>query len=75
MLDPTVKKMQYREAMRFDERGLPYKVHVYSFFIEQHGPLTEEFGAGEHHPATVERRINERVRGMRELGIIPQAQS
>jgi hypothetical protein len=75
MLDPTVKRIQYREATRFDDRGLPYKVHVYSFFIEQHGPLSEEFGAGDHHPAAVERQINERVRTMRDLGIIPQAQS
>jgi hypothetical protein len=72
-LDKAVKVFRVSDQTRFTDGGGTMKVYVYEFRIGTHGPFSEEFGYGEHHPDAVARRINEKVAKLRELGIVEPA--
>lgn len=72
MLPSEVKNSKLQDATEFDNFGNPVKVRLLTFFIEDHGPFTEKFYAGEQDTPAIERRINARVEQLRALGVIPQ---
>jgi hypothetical protein len=72
MLPSEVTNVKIQDASKFDKYGNPMNVVRYTFFIGEHGPFMEEFGAGEQDAPAVERRINERVENLRALGVLAQ---
>lgn len=75
MLATEVNNVTVKDSLEFDTRGNPVKYQQYTFYIGAHGPFTEKFYAGEQDNPAIERRINDRVKQLRELGVLPQGQS
>ena len=70
MLPPEVNNVTARDGTEFNKDGSTAKVRTFTFFVQQHGPFTEKFYAGEQDTPAVERRINGVVANLRELGLI-----
>jgi hypothetical protein len=72
MLPSEVNSLKIRDAVEFDKQSNPVKYKEFTFFIGDHGPFTEKFYAGEQDTPAIERRINNDVAQLRELGAITQ---
>lgn len=72
MLPSEVNGLQIKDAVEFDKTGQPVRYQLYTFYVQNHGPFTEKFYAGEQDTPAIERRINARVAQLRELGAIGQ---
>jgi hypothetical protein len=72
MLPSEVNVTRIRDSSEFDAQGTVAKYVEYTFYIGNHGPFTEKFYAGEQDTPAIERRINDRVAQLRELGVLPQ---
>jgi hypothetical protein len=70
MLPSEVNKLTVKDALEFDAAGHAIAVRVFTFYIGTHGPFTEKFYAGEQDTPAIERRINNRVAQLRELGAL-----
>jgi hypothetical protein len=70
MLPSEVNNLKIRDGVEFDKQGNPAKYKDFTFFIDDHGPFTEKFYAGEQDTPAIERRINLRVAQLRELGAL-----
>jgi hypothetical protein len=73
MLPSEVNVTRIRDATEFDTQGTVSKYKEYIFFVGNHGPFTEKFYVGEQDTPAIERRINDVVAQLRELGVIPGA--
>jgi hypothetical protein len=73
VLPSEVNNIRVRDGVEFDKTGSTLRYVEYVFFINDHGPFTERFYSGEQDTPAVERRINNRVAQLRELGVIEQA--
>jgi hypothetical protein len=71
--DAAVRDVRVKEIARFDRNMQPVTEYVYTFWVSDHGPFTQRFGAGEHFPDAVTRRINEFVLKLRETGVLTPA--
>lgn len=69
MLPPEVNNVTARDGTEFNKDGTTVKVRIFTFWVNQHGPFTEKFYAGEQDTPAVERRINGVVANLRELGL------
>ena len=65
-----VNNVKVKDGIEFDKQGTQMKVRVYTFFIQEHGPFTEKFYAGEQDTPAVERRISNDVAALREQGVL-----
>lgn len=72
MLAAEVNNVTVKDSTEFQKNGTLSTVRVYTFFIGDHGPFTEKFYAGEQDTPAIERRINDRVAQLRDLGLLPQ---
>jgi hypothetical protein len=72
MLPSEVNNLQIKDTFEFDKKGNSAALQVYTFYVNDLGPFTEKFYAGEQDTPAIERRINNRVAQLRELGAIPQ---
>jgi hypothetical protein len=72
MLPAEVTNVSVKDAMEFDKYGHAIKYQQYTFYVGDHGPFTEKFYAGEQDTPAIERRINNRVQQLRELGVLAQ---
>ncbi|HYL64446.1 MAG TPA: hypothetical protein VE077_17670 [Candidatus Methylomirabilis sp.] len=70
MLPSEVNNIRVRDGVDFDKAGATMRYQEYIFFVNDHGPFTERFYAGEQDTPAIERRINLRVQQLRELGVI-----
>jgi hypothetical protein len=70
MLPSEVNGIRVRDGVEFDKAGATVRYVEYVFFVNDHGPFTERFYSGEQDTPAVERRINNRVAQLRELGVI-----
>jgi hypothetical protein len=65
--------MQVTTATRFDPRGNPYTVTLYSYFLGTNGPFTEELAGAENTPEKVSELIAARVAHLQAVGALPMA--
>jgi hypothetical protein len=72
MLPSEVNVTNVKDSVEFDRQGNVIKFQQYTFYVGSHGPFTEKFYAGEQDVPAVERRINDRVATLRQLGVLPQ---
>ncbi len=72
MLPSEVNGLRIRDGVEFDRNSNTVRYQEYTFFIGHHGPFTEKFHVGEQDTPAIERRINNRVAQLRELGALPQ---
>jgi len=72
MLPSEVNNVTVKDGTEFTKTGGTSSYVQYTFYVNDHGPFTERFYAGEQDAPAVERRINARVATLRELGVIPQ---
>jgi hypothetical protein len=72
MLPSEVNNLTIKDALEFDKKGGTATYQLYTFFINDQGPFTEKFYAGEQDTPAIERRINLRVAQLRELGALEQ---
>jgi hypothetical protein len=72
MLPSEVNALRIKDAVEFDKQGNALRYKQYTFWIGDHGPFTEKFYAGEQDTPAIERRINDDVVQLRELGALAQ---
>lgn len=72
MLPSEVSITNIKDSVEFDKASTPIKYQQYTFWIGTNGPFTEKFYAGEQDTPSIERRINQRVAQLREIGALPQ---
>ncbi len=70
MMDKSVKVLRIYSSARGVLGGSFAQILVYEFLVGKHGPFREEFLANEQTPETINRRLNEHVRLMRETGAL-----
>jgi hypothetical protein len=72
MLPSEVNNVKTRDSVEFDKQGNIVRYIEYIFFVGDHGPYLEKFYIGEQDTPSIERRINNRVAQLRELGLLTQ---
>lgn len=70
MLPSEVNGTKVSQGTEFDKQGNAVSYRLYTFYIDNHGPFTEKFYAGEQDTPAVERRINADVQQLREQGLL-----
>ena len=70
MLPSEVNGVKVKDGTEFDKLNNAVRYQEYTFYIGDHGPFTEKFYIGEQDTPAIERRINNRVVQLRELGVI-----
>ena len=73
MLPSEVEVTSVKDQTEFDKQNNAIGYQLYTFSIGSHGPFYEKFYAGQQDTPAIERRINNRVQQLRELGIIKGA--
>ena len=73
MLASEVEVTRISDQTEFDKQGLAVTVRQYTFSVGNYGPFYEKFYVGEQDTPAIERRINNRVAQLRELGVIKGA--
>lgn len=70
MFDSAVNNVTVKDSTEFDKKSNAVNYQLFTFFIGDQGPFQEKFYAGEQDSPAIERRINNRVLQLRELGVI-----
>lgn len=70
-LPSEVNTVTISDKQEFDNRGLAVPYQLWTFYIGDQGPFTEKFYGGEQDSPSIQRRIEQRVLQLRELGVIP----
>jgi hypothetical protein len=70
MLPSEVNNVRVQDKLEFDRQNNAVKYKEYTFFVNDQGPFTEKFYAGEQDTPAIERRINNCVAQLRDLGVI-----
>lgn len=72
MFPSEVNNVSVKDATEFDKAGNAAKYRQYTFWVDNFGPFTEKFYAGEQDTPAVERRINTVVGQLRDQGLLGQ---